>query len=62
MIVNFYKAKYGSYRNCELLISKNVEHVPNNSMFIDYKGQHFKIDRVYFNVDKCEYDIYISRV
>lgn len=61
MIANFYKTKYGNYRNAELLISKNVEHIPDSSMFIEYKGQHFKVDRVYFNIDKCEYDIYMIR-
>lgn len=61
MIANFYKMNCGNYRNCELLMTRNIEHVPNNSMFVKYNGQHFKIDRVYFNVDKCEYDIYIVR-
>lgn len=61
MIANFYKMKYGNYRNCELLVSRNIEHIPNDSMFVEYSGQHFKIDRVYFNVDKCEYDIYMVR-
>ena len=46
MIANFYKMKYGNYRNCELLVSRNIEHIPNDSMFVEYSGQHFKIDRV----------------
>lgn len=38
MIVNFYKMKYGNYRNCELLATKNIEYVPDDSMFVEYNG------------------------
>nr|DAR11885.1 MAG TPA: hypothetical protein [Caudoviricetes sp.] len=48
MIVNFYKMKYGNYRNCELLATRNIEYVPNDSMFVEYNGQHFQISRVFF--------------
>lgn len=62
MIVNFYKMKYGNYHNCELLVTRNIDYVPNDSMFVEYSGQHFKVDRVFFNADTCEYDVYIARV
>lgn len=62
MIVNFYKMKYGNYRNCELLATRNIEYAPNDSMFVEYNGQHFQISRVFFNIDKCEYNIYMARV
>jgi hypothetical protein len=54
--------KYGNYRNCELLVTRNIDYVPNDSMFVEYSGQHFKVDRVFFNADTCEYDVYIARV
>lgn len=62
MIVNFYKMRYGNYRSCELLAIRNIEYVPDDSMFVECSGQHFKVNRVFFNADTCEYDVYIVRV
>lgn len=62
MTVNFYKMQYGNYRNSVFLVTRNIEYVPNDSMFVEYNGQHFKISRVFFNMDKCEYNIYMARV
>lgn len=62
MIVNFYKVKQDDYRHAELLVSKNIEHLPDSNMYVAYKGQCFKIVRIYFNIDDCEYHVYLIRL
>ena len=63
MIVNFYKMRFRDTMRggAELLISKNVDCVPQRMTRIMFSGQLFIVNSVYFNLDKCEYDIYIAR-
>ena len=64
MIANFYK-KTGVewHRNCsyKLIASKNIGCIPQKETLIMLSGQLFTIGRIYFDVDKCEYNLYIVR-
>ena len=62
MIANFYKMQYGNYRNSELLVTKNIEHIPSVKTIVIHNGQMFCVDRLEFNLDKCEYNIYMARL
>ena len=62
MIVNFYKVTSGDLRNKTLLASKNIEHVPMRGEYIIYSNQQFRVAKVLFNIDTCEYDLYMARV
>ena len=64
MIVNFYKKiDVEWHRNCsyKLIASKNIGCIPQKDTSIMLSGQLFKVDRICFNVDNCEYNIYITR-
>lgn len=64
MIANFYKRKYpGDYNKArfDLLASKNIEHIPALKTIVTMNGQLFSIDRIYFNLENCEYDIFMVR-
>lgn len=62
MIANFYKMQYGNYRNSVLLVTKNIEHIPSVKTTVIYNGQKFCVDKLEFNLDKCEYNIYMARL
>ena len=62
MIVNFYKVTSGDLRNKTLLTSKNIEHVPMRGEYVIYSNQQFRVAKVLFNIDTCEYDLYMARV
>lgn len=62
MIVNFYKMRYGNYRNSELMDSKNIECVPQIGMLVIYSGRTFMVDRVCFNPENSYYDVYLAKV
>lgn len=62
MIANFYKTQYGNYRNSVLLVTRNIEHIPQKGNLIVFSGQLFVIDKICFDIDKCEYNLYIVRV
>lgn len=62
MIVNFYKVTSGDLRNKTLLASKNIEHVPMRGEYIIYSNQQFRVAKVLFNINTCEYDLYMTRV
>lgn len=62
MIVNFYKVTSGDLRNKTLLASKNIEHVPMREEYVIYSNQQFRIAKVLFNINTCEYDLYMARV
>lgn len=62
MIANFYKMQYGNYRNSVLLVTRNIEHIPSVKTVVIYNGQMFCVDRLEFNLDKCEYNIYMARL
>ena len=61
MIVNFYKMHDESLKSATLLVSKNINYIPQKGTFITFSGQLFTVDRIYFDVDKCEYSLYIIR-
>lgn len=63
MIANFYKKNGIEVHNYKKLIaSKNIDCIPQKGNLIVFSGQLFVIDRICFNLDKCEYNIYIVRV
>lgn len=61
MIANFYRVVRCDYKHAKLIASKNLECIPERETFIMLSGQLFVIDRVYLNLDKCEYNFYIVR-
>lgn len=62
MIANFYKTARGDYRNSVLLVTKNIEYIPSAKTIVTYCGQKFCVDKLEFNLDKCEYNIYMVRL
>lgn len=62
MIANFYKVQYGNYRNSVLLVTRNIEHIPSVKTGVIYNGQKFCVDKLEFNLDNCEYNIYMARL
>lgn len=62
MIANFYKIQYRNYRNSVLLVTRNIEHIPSVKMVVICNGQKLYVDRLEFNLDKCEYNIYMARL
>ena len=62
MIANFYKTQYGNYRNPVLLVTRNIGHIPSAKTVVIYNGQKFLVDKLEFNLDKCEYNIYMARL
>ena len=65
MIVNFYRRRRpGDYSKVriDLLASRNIEHVPALGTIIVVYGQHYRIDRIHFDLENCEYDIFMARV
>lgn len=62
MIANFYKTQYGNYRNSALLVTRNIEHIPSVKTVVIYNDQKFLVDKLEFNLDKCEYNIYMARL
>lgn len=62
MTANFYKMQYGNYNNSILLASKNIDCVPQKGNFIMFSGQLFIVDRIYFDLDNCKYNIYMARL
>lgn len=61
MIANFYKKNGIEARNCKLIASKNIDCIPQKGNLVMFSGQLFTVDRIYFDVDKCEYNLYIIR-
>ena len=61
MIANFYKKNGIEARNYKLIASKNIDCIPQKGTSIMFSGQLFTVDRIYFDVDKCEYNLYIIR-
>lgn len=62
MIANFYKKNGIEARNSVLLVTRNIEHIPSVKTVVIYNGQKFCVDRLEFNLDKCEYNIYMARL
>ena len=67
MIVNFYKVYncnkvHNSHNSKVLLASKNIDCIPQKGNLIVFSGQLFVIDKICFDIDKCEYNLYIVRV
>lgn len=61
MIAHFYKV-YGNYRNSMLLITRNIEYILPVKTVVMYNGQKFYVDKLEFDLDNCEYNIYIVRI
>ena len=61
MIANFYKKNGIGARNCKLIFTKNIDYIPQKGTSVIFSGQLFTVDRIYFDVDKCEYNLYIIR-
>ena len=61
MIAKFYKTPGNNIKNATLLTTKNIDYIPQKGTFITFSGQLFTVDRIYFDVDKCEYSLYIIR-
>lgn len=63
MIANFYKKNGIEARNYyKLIASKNIDCIPQKGNLIVFSGQLFVIDKICFDIDKCEYNLYIVRV
>ena len=62
MIANFYKKNGIEARNYKLIASKNIDCIPQKGNLIAFSGQLFVIDKICFDIDKCEYNLYIVRV
>lgn len=62
MIANFYKKNGIEVRNYKLIASKNIDCIPQKGNFIVFSGQLFMVDRIYFDLDNCEYNIYMARL
>lgn len=62
MIANFYKTQYGNYRNSVLLVIRNIEYIPSVKTVVIYNDQKFCVDKLEFNLDKGEYNIYMARL
>ena len=61
MIVNFYrKTGVGPHDN-KLVASKNINCIPQKGIHVKFSGQCFYVDRIEFNIDLCEYNIYMIR-
>lgn len=60
MIARFYKkAGYGDFK---LIKSVNIDHIPELKTFVHYSGQTFIVDRIYFDLNSCSYNVYLARV
>lgn len=62
MIANFYRMQYGNYRNSVFLATRNIERIPSAKTVVICNGQKFCVDRLEFNLDKSEYNIYMVRL
>lgn len=63
MIVNFYKQLMGeSIKEATLVCSKNIECVPVIDTYMRYSNQYFKVIKIIFDINTCEYDLYMARV
>lgn len=62
MITNFYKTPGNNIKKATLLTTKNIDCIPSKGTFVWFSGQKFIVDEVYFNVDLCEYSLYLYRV
>ena len=63
MIVNFYQAIIFNNRKFTKLVAfRTIECVPQRGTFIEFSGQTFVVDKVVFNIGKCEYAVYMHRV
>lgn len=64
MIVNFYKVyNCNKVHNSKVLLaSKNIEHVPQKGTLIRFSGQSFVVENISFDIDKCIYSIYVTRL
>lgn len=64
MIINFYKmTRSGNLHSPTLLVSRNIECIPPLiKTVIIYNGQKFCIDRLEFDLNKCEYNAYMIRL
>lgn len=64
MVVNFYKKEYledYSKVKIDLLASRNIEHIPALNTIVIANGQFLRVDIIRFNLEKCEYDIYMVK-
>lgn len=61
MIANFYKIT-DSIKVKPLLASKNISCIPKKGEYVMLSGQCFRVFKVIFDIDKCEYNLYLMRV
>lgn len=61
MIANFYKIT-NDLKTKILLTSKNIECVPHRRDPVLFHGQYFRVFKVVFDIETCEYNIYLSRL
>lgn len=61
MIVNFYRKTGTGLNDNKLVASKNISCIPQKGICVKFSGQCFYVDRVEFNIDLCEYNIYMIR-
>lgn len=60
MIANFYTKRIHS-NHFDLLVSKNIEIIPEEGMIMTFNKQTFVVNRVRLDLDKCEYNIEIIK-
>ena len=61
MIANFYKIT-NDMKTKILLASKNIECVPHRRDPVLFQGQYFRVFKIVFDIETCEYNIYLSRL
>ena len=60
MIINFYKRLSGANRYIKFAV-KDIDFIPQVSMYTTISGQSFIISKVIYNVDTHDYDVYLVR-
>lgn len=60
-MANFYKTSSSDTKNATLIAWKNIDYIPAKGTFIWISGQRFRVYEVHFNMDNCEYSLYLHR-
>jgi hypothetical protein len=64
MIANFYKRvsfEDNTVNSYKLFASKNIDCIPPIGTMITFSGQSFVVHDVVFDIDTCEYSLYLKR-
>ena len=59
MIANFYKTYSNHTTEPVLIITKNIAEIPPVRTTVIYKGERFKVESCEFDLNTCEYNVYL---